>query len=195
MPTSYLRAQDLPTQNAYSIMKVDRAIGDGDGVLHREQLGALVHHLEHEVNRLEDLHSVRDEDLGYFVDARSLLGTARELLQDLDAKGARGLVYLPDALLAQFAEHADGFIGEGADLAALAHRVPEHLRRRASELLLLDDVDRFGQITPDVIMRGMARYQAMELRVSVNTIRSRDLALKEIAELARILGLQEAVHG
>lgn len=197
MPTSYLKAEQLPAWNTYAVLKMDHAANgrDGaDGVLDRGELIGLAEQLEQEVERLGRRRHLDAADRDRLDEATSLLGDAYHLLDDLEAAGARGLVYLPNELLARFCPEVGStelIDLEGVDVGAIAAQIPENLRRRASELLMMDDKHRFGRLTPELIIRAQARYQALDGRVGLHTVRSRETALRELAELAELLGYRE----
>lgn len=192
MPTPYLKAEHLPAWNAYAVMKLDHAASPsgGNGVLERTELARHSQKLTREIERLEQRQRLRPADLDRLEAAKSELDNALGILDDLDAHDAQGLVYLPDELLARFSGewHPGAVVDlDALDLGDTAKAIPDPLRRRAAELLLLDDHDRFGRLSADILDRARQRYLSMDPR-SAGMVRTRDAALREIEELGEVLG-------
>jgi hypothetical protein len=200
MPTQYLKAERLPAWNTYAVMKLDHAASGrsgGDGVLDRDELAQHARELGREIDRLEGRRHLSTRDREWLGEAQAQRRAALELLGDLEAADAQGLVYLPDELLtASLPESDDDALVDvdALDIGALATRIPENLRRRAAEILMLDDEHRFGRLTRDVLHHARARYEHMDPRVAMNMVRSKETALQEIDDLARLLGHAEVAR-
>lgn len=191
MPTSYLKAERLPAWNTYAVSKLDQALnglGSADGILDRSELEHLTRTLEREVATLDASHFLDDDERNRLRKASTLLGEANRLVDDLREAGARGLVYLPNELLEAFASESL----DDLDVGSVAMQVPENLRRRAAEILAVDDQDRFGRLSSEVLAKARARYAVMDVRVGLHTMRSRETALREIDELSNLLGHRAA---
>lgn len=157
-------ADHLPRTSRYGAMMKDIGHGGprrGDGVLRREELEAYIEGQYNERNKLLAAHASTRA-----VDTR--LRDAEEMLGDMLAKGADGLNYLPDGVVA-------------------ANFRPE-LNLRVVEMLVEDDENRALDITQDVVDRARGRYMNMEARSMVE-LNSRERALNEIKEIANALGL------
>lgn len=93
------------------------------------------------------------------------LRDARRALRDMDLVDADGIAYLPEN----------------------CRELPENLRRRVTEILLFDDEDARGQVTPRVIETARRRYRDLGSVPSWNMRSSRDNALEELNQLQATL--------
>ncbi|MFO0725443.1 MAG: hypothetical protein U1E65_16790 [Myxococcota bacterium] len=138
----------------------DGDLGKGDGLL---TLGELTGHIDRLAVQRKQLL-----DTGLptgFVDVR--ISQARQLFKDMVNSGAAAVQYLPDSLMG----------------------LAENLRRRASELLVNDDLGGLGEIDSFVIQHARDRYQDLASLGSAATSVSASKALAEIDALAIALGL------
>ncbi len=190
----------MPAWSQYAAMRHDEAVcgpAGGDGVLQRQDLETRIEHLKVQVAGLGQGRALTDVQQDQLATSQKDLREATELLQDMYEANVDGLVYLPEEFLTQFVQAGPDElvdIDHDVDLAAVTGQIPDNLRRRASELLMLDDQHRFGRITADVIRSATARYEAMDARINVGMVRSKEEALKEISQLAQIMGLHHEGH-
>lgn len=100
----------------------------------------------------------------------SALDESRKLLRDMEQANVEAVYYLPEELRTV---------------------VPEHLKGRATELLMLSydpQVDTRGTITQEVVDRARNNYRSLPGSVWA-TMNSRQKGIDEISELANLLGL------
>lgn len=147
---------------AYEVMQRDDADfpGGGDGVLTEFELQSHISRLAQERNDALAMGAPTG-----FVDSK--ISDARELKLDMKASGMTAVQYLPDNLMV----------------------LPMALKKRASELLLLDDIGALGTIDQFVIDHARERYADMLSFGSAATVASGNKALLEITQLAAALGL------
>jgi hypothetical protein len=96
------------------------------------------------------------------------MGDAQKLYADMVTSQSSGVQYLPDALMG----------------------LPVNLRRRASELLVNDDIAAVGEVDAYVLAHARGRYKMMMSAGSSATMMSAQKALAEIDQLAAALGIQ-----
>ncbi len=155
-------AEQMAQWNRYAAMSRDTqhtGVGNGDGVLMQDELK---HHID--VMRAERDVLVRDRQPTENLDRH--LDESLELLQDMEVNGVDGLTYLPPEL----------------------DQLPDGIKRRATEVLLKDDIDGIGHISQDVLDRARARYYDMIPR-SGHMLQVRDAALQELTAIAEALNL------
>jgi hypothetical protein len=147
--------------NRYAVMSRDFAVnGEGGGVLMRD---ALERHIESLKARRRERLS-QDE----LTDVARELERSELMLRDLGLAQADGISYLPPELA----------------------NLPQHLKRRASELLMFDDRNpAVGAITQTVIDRARARYANLT-GTSSSALNAARIANDEIDELAEKMGLE-----
>lgn len=158
-----LKPEQLVTPwSRWSALSRDKGVdgvGSDDGYLTIDELKNQLTNLAAErAKALEDGLSV------FYLDMQ--IGESRKLYNDMVASGATALQYLPDDLM----------------------NMPEHLRRRAVELLRQDDVTTIGTIDQYVIDHARGRYGAMTA-FTPGMMASKQKALDEISEIAAWLGL------
>lgn len=146
-----------PWTSFEAMARDDQTSGAGDGQLTLSELQAHIDRLAAQRNQLMGVGVPTS-----FVDLR--IADARRLYKDMVASGASALQYLPDHLMS----------------------LPAHLRTRASELLLHDDVGSVGDIDQFVIDHARERYDLMA--GSMGSLYAREKALQEIGALATALG-------
>lgn len=165
MPTfKVVQPGDLASPwSRYAVMSRDYAVaadGGGDGLLTRNELRQYIEQLAYERADAVDHHEPTD-----VLDTR--LAESHRLLRDMDLVDADAVAYLPEGL---------------KDL-------PERLKRRATEVLMLDDEYGVGEIDRQMLESARNRYLDMH-PASLAMLNSRNGALNELNELARVLGLE-----
>lgn len=145
----------------FAVMSRDYAldgVASGDGLLTREELREYIESLGQE--RIEASAAREPTDV---IDMR--LDESRRLLRDMDLVNADAVSYLPEAL----------------------QTLPERLKRRATEMLMMDDEWGLGEIDRGILEAARTRYNEMS-GPSLAMISSRNAALADIDEIARALG-------
>ncbi len=137
----------------------DEQLGSGDGLLTLGELQGHIDRLAAQRKQLIDIHAPTS-----FVDAK--ISGARALYKDMVVSNASAVQYLPDAVMT----------------------LPVHLRQRASELLVHDDIGSVGVIDQFVIDHARDRYDEMG-SLGPSTLLSRQRAMQDIAAIAAALGL------
>ena len=163
MPNGITKPSALPrTWSALEVMsRDDGVLGAGDGVL---TIGELQSHIDRLVLQRNQLVSSNAPTT--LVDVR--MGDAQKLYADMVTTHSAGVQYLPDALMG----------------------LPVSLRRRASELLVNDDIAAVGEIDAYVLAHARSRYKMMMSAGSSATMMSAQKALAELDQLAAALGIQ-----
>jgi hypothetical protein len=156
MPTKVVKPGDLATPwNSYAAMNCD---------------------VKHEMGTAGDGLLTRDE-LGEHIKKleRQRLGAsaweataiemdlndARRALNDMNVGHIDAVEYLPE----------------------YCRELPEHLKRRATEILMFDDKDAYGDITQDLISAARSRYRRLGGGPARAMNTSRDTAIAELDEL------------
>jgi hypothetical protein len=110
----------------------------------------------------EHIRSLSKQSTGYMADLlEPELRDARRALRDMDLADADGIEYLPES----------------------CKELPENLRRRVTEMLLIDDEDARGVVTPQLIAIAQRRYRDLGSVPSWVMRSSRDTALDELDQL------------
>jgi hypothetical protein len=159
MPVKKPHSLINPWTSYEAMVRDDQTSGAGDGQLTLTELTAHIDRLRAQKDQL-----MSNEAGVAVIDLR--IADARRLYKDMVDSGATALQYLPDPLMS----------------------LPTHLKQRASELLLHDDVGSVGNIDQFVIDNARQRYN--NLGGSPISYHSRQKALQEIDQLAQALGLQ-----
>lgn len=133
--------------------------GAGDGLLTRQELQQYI-----EMLRVERIDAVDMREPTDVIDLR--LEDSRRLLRDMDLVQADAVSYLPDAL----------------------RDLPERLRRRATEILMLDDPYGLGEIDRGMLESARTRYRDL-YGPSLAFLNSKTQALEEIDALEAALDL------
>lgn len=163
MPGAIKSAHALvnPWTSSEVMSRDDDSLGSGDGLLTLGELQGHIDRLAAQRSQLIGIHAPTS-----FVDAR--IAGARSLYKDMVASNASAVQYLPDSVMG----------------------LPVNLRKRASELLVHDDVGSIGVIDQFVIDHARDRYDELAGLSGTTGMMSRHRALQDIAAIAAALGLE-----
>jgi hypothetical protein len=118
--------------------------------------------LEEHIKRLERESEFAGDYMTDVLDVE--ISDARRALRDMGLVQADGVEYLPEN----------------------CRDLPSNLRRRATELLMIDDREAIGQVTPELIESARRRYRQLG-GPSLAARSSRDAAFEDLDALERVL--------
>ncbi len=157
MPTErVVKPGDLATPwNRFAAMACDTDHG-----LHGAGDGVLTREeLREHISKLEAEANVAGYDMADILDSE--VRDARRALRDMDLVSADAVEYLPEN----------------------CRDLPVHLRRRATEMLMIDDRDAYGDVSPELVEAARRRYRQMGSVPSRAAQSSKEQALRELDEI------------